>query len=538
MNEHLPALIRRGMTSFKVYMTYDRLKLDDYQLLDVLSLADREGALVMVHAENNDMIRWIAKRLLERGHVAPRFHVVSHDPLAEAEAAQRAIALSRLVDVPLLIVHVSGIEAARAIRAAQSLGARVYAETCPQYLFLTAADVDRPGLEGAMFCCSPPPRDAASQQAIWEGLANGTFQVFSSDHAPYRYDASGKLPKGDATTFKDMANGVPGIELRMPLLFSEGRRQGTPRASTSSSRSTSTNHARMYGLLRAQGHARGRRRRRCRALESRSEGRDHVVDAPRQRGLHPLRRPHAPRLAGDRPQPRARGHRGGRAARRARLRAIHSARRTGTRRTAAGADGGDASVQVTHQLRSMRIAMTRKLNLAVAQMGPSTSPTRARAVVQRLLAMLREAKGRGAEFVVFPELALTTFFPRYWMTGQEEIDRFFEREMPNAATPAALRRGEETRASGSIWATRSSTRQTATAFNTVAPRRPAGQIVGRYRKIHLPGHADHKPAAPFQHLEKRYFEVGNEGFKVWRDDGRDRSACASATTGAGPRPFA
>jgi len=252
MNEHLPALIRRGMTSFKVYMTYDRLKLDDYQLLDVLSLADREGALVMVHAENNDMIRWIAKRLLERGRVAPRFHVVSHDPLAEAEAANRAIALSRLVDVPLLIVHVSGIEAARAIRAAQSLGAQVYAETCPQYLFLTAADVDRPGLEGAMYCCSPPPRDAASQEAIWEGLSNGTFQVFSSDHAPYRYDASGKLPKGDATTFKEMANGVPGIELRMPLLFSEGVGKG--RLSLNDFVAlTSTNHARMYGLLPRKG---------------------------------------------------------------------------------------------------------------------------------------------------------------------------------------------------------------------------------------------------------------------------------------------
>ena len=252
MNEHLPALIRRGMTSFKVYMTYDRLKLDDYQLLDVLSLADREGALVMVHAENNDMIRWIAKRLLERGHVAPHFHVVSHDPLAEAEAAHRAIALSRLVDVPLLIVHVSGIEAARAIRAAQSLGAQVYAETCPQYLFLTAADVDRPGLEGAMFCCSPPPRDADSQQAIWEGLANGTFEVFSSDHAPYRYDASGKLPKGEATTFKDMANGVPGIELRMPLLFSEGVGKG--RLSLNEFVAlTSTNHARIYGLLARKG---------------------------------------------------------------------------------------------------------------------------------------------------------------------------------------------------------------------------------------------------------------------------------------------
>ena len=252
MNEHLPALIRRGMTSFKVYMTYDRLKLDDYQLLDVLSIADREGALVMVHAENNDMIRWIAKRLLERGHVAPRFHVVSHDPLAEAEAANRAIALSRLVDVPLLIVHVSGSEAAQAIRAAQTLGAQVYAETCPQYLFLTAADVDRPGLEGAMYCCSPPPRDAVSQEAIWQGLANGTFQVFSSDHAPYRFDASGKVPKGEATTFKEMANGVPGIELRLPLLFSEGVGKGRLGLNDFVAL-TSTNHARMYGLLPRKG---------------------------------------------------------------------------------------------------------------------------------------------------------------------------------------------------------------------------------------------------------------------------------------------
>lgn len=111
MHDHLPQLIRRGLTSFKVYMTYDRLKLDDYQLLDVLSLADREGALVMVHAENNDMIRWIAKRLLDCGHTAPRFHVVSHDPIAESEAAHRAIAISRLLDVPILIVHVSGVEA-------------------------------------------------------------------------------------------------------------------------------------------------------------------------------------------------------------------------------------------------------------------------------------------------------------------------------------------------------------------------------------------------------------------------------------------
>ncbi|MCC7327138.1 MAG: dihydropyrimidinase [Burkholderiales bacterium] len=252
MNEHLPQLIRRGMTSFKVYMTYDRLKLDDYQLLEVLSLANREGALVMVHAENNDMIRWIAKRLLDQGHKAPRFHVVSHDPVAEAEAAHRAIAISRLLEVPILIVHVSGIEAARIIRAAQTLGAQVYAETCPQYLFLTAADVDLPGLEGAMFCCSPPPRDYASQEAIWAGLTNGTFQLFSSDHAPYRFDESGKLPRGSDTTFKEMANGVPGIELRMPLLFSEGVGKGRIGLSEFVAL-TSTNHARMYGLYPRKG---------------------------------------------------------------------------------------------------------------------------------------------------------------------------------------------------------------------------------------------------------------------------------------------
>lgn len=250
--DHLPALIAKGYTSFKVYMTYDKLKLDDYQMLEVLDTASQHGALVMVHAENNDIIQWIAKRLLARGHTAPKFHAVSHDPLAESEATHRVITLSRLVDTPVLIVHVSGIDAVRTIRAAQTLGAQVYGETCPQYLFLKAADIDLPGLEGAKFCCSPPPRDEASQEAVWEGLANGTFQVYSSDHAPYRYDASGKLPKGDATTFKDMANGVPGIELRLPLLFSEGVGKGRLTLNQFVAL-TATNHAQMYGLAHRKG---------------------------------------------------------------------------------------------------------------------------------------------------------------------------------------------------------------------------------------------------------------------------------------------
>ncbi len=252
LHEELPAAIKGGITSFKVYMTYPKWRLEDYQLLEVLSVADREGALVMVHAENDDMIRWIAKRLIERGHGAPKFHGVAHHALAEAEATHRIIALSRLLSVPVLIVHVSSPEATNTIRAAQTLGARIYAETCPQYLVLTADDMDRPGVEGAKWCCSPPLRDKAAQEAIWAGLGNGTFQVYSSDHAPYRFDETAKIPHGDQTTFKEMANGVPGIEMRLPILFSEGVLKGRLGINQFVAL-TATNHARIYGLYPRKG---------------------------------------------------------------------------------------------------------------------------------------------------------------------------------------------------------------------------------------------------------------------------------------------
>jgi len=252
LDEELPQMVKRGITSFKVYMTYELLRLSDGQMLDVLAAADREKALVMVHAENHEMIQWLTKRLLERGHRAPKFHMNAHHPIAEAEAANRVVALSRLLDVPVLIVHVSGGEAVQTIRAAQTLGARVFAETCPQYLFLKATDADRAGLEGAKWCCSPPPRDEASQEAVWEGLKDGTFQVLSSDHSPYRFDESGKLPKGAETTFKEMANGVPGLQVRLPLLFSEG--VGKKRISLQEFVAlTATNHASMYGLAPRKG---------------------------------------------------------------------------------------------------------------------------------------------------------------------------------------------------------------------------------------------------------------------------------------------
>lgn len=252
LRHELPQVIRDGITSLKVYMTYDMLKLDDYQLLEVMAVAGEHGAMVMMHAENHDMIRWVAKRLLERGHTAPKFHTVAHDVLAESEATHRAISLARLVDVPVLIVHVAGSETVNIIRHAQTLGASVYAESCPQYLFLEAKDADLPGVEGAKFCCSPPPGDVASQEAIWEGFKDGTLHVYSSDHAPYRFDESGKLPKGEVTTFKEMANGVPGIELRLPLLFSEGVMKGRMSVEEFVAL-TATNHARMYGLSPRKG---------------------------------------------------------------------------------------------------------------------------------------------------------------------------------------------------------------------------------------------------------------------------------------------
>ncbi len=247
LKNELPALIQEGYTSFKVYLTYDLLKIDDYQMLDILAMARREQAMVMVHAENHDVIKWMTERLLEAGHRAPKYHAVAHTRLAEGEATNRAIRLAELLDVPLLLVHVSAPEAVEAIRTAQTYGLKIYGETCPQYLFLTAQDLDRPGMEGAMFCCSPPPRDKASQEVIWRGLQNGTFQVISSDHAPYRFDSSGKLPYGDSTAFKHIANGLPGLEVRLPLLFSEGVKKGRLDLQQFVAL-TSTNAAKLYGL--------------------------------------------------------------------------------------------------------------------------------------------------------------------------------------------------------------------------------------------------------------------------------------------------
>ena len=248
LGQELPALIASGYTSLKIYMTAStRPAMNDRQMLDVFEVARREGAMMMVHAENHEMIQWLTDRLLDRGHRAPQYFTVSHPKISESEATHRAISLAELIDVPILIVHVSTAVAMEEIRRAQTRGLKVYAETCPQYLLLTAKDLEREGMEGAKFCCSPPPRDETEHRAVWHGIANGTLTVFSSDHAPYRFDQTGKLASGPNPSFKDIPRGVPGIETRLPLLFSEGVRAGRMDITTFVA-ITATNPAKMYGL--------------------------------------------------------------------------------------------------------------------------------------------------------------------------------------------------------------------------------------------------------------------------------------------------
>ncbi|MFN2328822.1 MAG: dihydropyrimidinase [Chromatocurvus sp.] len=253
LRDELPALIGEGYSHFKIYMTYADMKLSDRQILDVLALARREGALPMIHAENDDCIAWLTDLLEEAGKTAPKFHADSRPQIVEREAAHRAISLAELVGVPMLIVHVSSNAAMTQIQTAQNRGINIYAETCPQYLFLTADDLAKPGFEGAKCVCSPPPRSVEEQGHIWRGLKTGVFQVFSSDHSPFRYDdPRGKKNAGENAPFRLVPNGVPGLETRLSLLMSEGVMTGRIDIHRFVEL-TSTNPAKLYGLFPRKG---------------------------------------------------------------------------------------------------------------------------------------------------------------------------------------------------------------------------------------------------------------------------------------------
>ena len=254
MGQELPALIEDGYTSFKIYMPYPDLRLDDRQVLEVFALARRTGAMTMVHAENADSIEWMTEQLLLAGKTAPKYHAASRPPLVEREATHRAISLAEFVDVPILIVHVSSAEAIEQIAIARQRGLRIYGETCPQYLYLTAEDLEiGDDFEGAKCVCSPPPRDKANQEKVWHAIANGTFDVVSSDHAPYSFDGpGGKKVGGTDAPFNKIPNGVPGVATRLPLLFSGGVSQGRISLSRFVALA-STNAAKLYGLYPRKG---------------------------------------------------------------------------------------------------------------------------------------------------------------------------------------------------------------------------------------------------------------------------------------------
>ncbi|MES2511074.1 MAG: dihydropyrimidinase [Pseudomonadota bacterium] len=247
LKDELPDLIAQGHASVKVYMTYEAMRLSDRQILDVLDVNQRAGALTMIHAENYECIAWLTEKLEAEGKTEPRYHEDSRPMAVEREATHRAITLSEVAEANLLIVHVSGKEAMEEIRRARARGVKIFAETCPQYLFLSTRDLALPDFLGAKCMCSPPPRDPSNQAHVWQGIEDGLFDIFSSDHAPYRFDEGGKLMYGPKISFSKVANGIPGLETRSALLFSEGVMTGRLDLNRFVALN-STNAAKLYGL--------------------------------------------------------------------------------------------------------------------------------------------------------------------------------------------------------------------------------------------------------------------------------------------------
>ena len=226
----VPEVVASGIRSLKVFLTYDPLHLDDRQFLRVLAAARRTGALVTVHCENYEAIRWRTAALLADGRTGPKYHAWSRPSMVEREAAHRAIALAEMVDQPIQIFHVSCPEVADEIARAQARGVKVWGETCPQYFVLSADHMDRPGFEGAKFMCSPAPRDAAASEGLWEDMRRGTLDVISSDHSGFGYNSPvGKRLHGDNAPFSDIPERRAGSGLPLADRVQRGRREGAHR---------------------------------------------------------------------------------------------------------------------------------------------------------------------------------------------------------------------------------------------------------------------------------------------------------------------
>ena len=215
----LPALIEAGIASWKIFMAYRRqgFMVDDGGLYALLKASSQLPCIGIVHPENAAIIEHLIDQFLAEGKVSPRYHAFSRPPLAEAEAVSRAARLAGACGTPLYLFHLSSADALAELQAAQANGWPIYGETCPHYLCLDETLYDRPD-DGYNWCMSPPLRNQAHRDALWEGLARGTLSIVSSDDGAF--DAESKA-RG-SSSFDQIPNGIPGVETRLPLLYSEG----------------------------------------------------------------------------------------------------------------------------------------------------------------------------------------------------------------------------------------------------------------------------------------------------------------------------
>ncbi len=218
--EEMGQLVREGVSSFKLFMAYPGVfMLDDATIFKAMGQAAKHGGLICMHAENGGAIDVIVQRALAEGKRAPKYHALTRPTTAEAEATARAIALAEMAGAPVYIVHLSCNEALEKVREARDRGLPAYAETCPQYLYLSLENFDVPGFEGAKYVFTPPLREKWHQEKLWQGLARDTLQVVSTDHCPFCYKEQKELGKDD---FTKIPNGGPGIEHRLSLVYSGG----------------------------------------------------------------------------------------------------------------------------------------------------------------------------------------------------------------------------------------------------------------------------------------------------------------------------
>ncbi|SFE81711.1 dihydropyrimidinase [Alteribacillus iranensis] len=223
LNE-LPGIVENGITSFKVFMAYKNVfQADDETLFKALVTAREQGALVMVHAENGDVIDFLVKDALQKGNTDPIYHALTRPPEAEGEATGRAAELTGLADSQLYVVHVTCQEAVEKIAAAREKGYRVWGETCPQYLTLDQSYLAKPDFEGAKYVWSPPLREKHNQDLLWKALKNGQLQTIGSDQCSFNFNGQKDLGKDD---FTKIPNGGPIIEDRFSVMFSEGVKKG------------------------------------------------------------------------------------------------------------------------------------------------------------------------------------------------------------------------------------------------------------------------------------------------------------------------